>query len=108
MDGIARHKSHFMNYSTFFVRCEASLLLAVHVYAFSSLIHCAFAVSLCRSLPCICAPFLPVYLPHTLQADAAAGTLPNFAMIQPNGSRCDHPVRRTSTCSLASHFLIQI
>ena len=51
MDGIARHKNHFMNYSTFFVRCKASLLLAVHIYAFSSLIHCALTVSLCRSLP---------------------------------------------------------
>lgn len=42
MDGIARHKRRFFNYSRFF-------------------------------------------------RDAAAGTLPNFAMIQPNGSRCDHP-----------------
>jgi len=42
MDGVARHKNRFMNYSTFF-------------------------------------------------ADAAAGTLPNLAWINPNGSRCDHP-----------------
>jgi|EP01043_Picozoa_sp_COSAG02_P043279 phospholipase C len=32
-----------------------------------------------------------MYFYLILQADAAAGTLPNFAMIQPNGSRCDHP-----------------
>ena len=42
MDGIARHKKDFVNYSSFF-------------------------------------------------RDAAEGTLPNFAMVLPNGSRSDHP-----------------
>lgn len=44
MDGIARHKNHFMNYSTFFVRYESSVFVKISQLLSNSMIHtpCVF------------------------------------------------------------------